>query len=284
LGNTRASFKADGNTLVQTAKTDFDPWGVILKSSQGNPFANRFELKEKERDLTFGLNWVNFGARRMNPSIGRMDNVDGLASKFSFHTLYNYALNNPLVIIDADGNESRDIWGNTTFNGFVGDDGSGNFVGTTLGDGGDKGKKKEGKNEPQTSREKALAIKGKGFWEFMNFAFSADGLTFLIDEIYSVEGSGKLNEKAHPAEKVNEITQNFAMAQVVGVIGKNFSLIKDSQLKKSGIDAHEIKKSWLGKNAKIFQFGLYKDTKTNEILILKKGGKGDPINTNIKMK
>jgi RHS repeat-associated protein len=116
---------------------------VVLRSSQVNDFQNRFELQGKERDLTFGLNWVNFGARRMNPTIGRMDNIDAMASKFASHSLYNYTLNNPLVIIDPDGNESRDIWGNTTFNGFVGDDGNGNFVGSTGGGGeDDKGKKK----------------------------------------------------------------------------------------------------------------------------------------------
>jgi len=98
---------------------------------------------------------VNFGARRMNPSIGRMDNIDAMASKFSSHTLYNYALNNPLVIIDPDGNESRDIWGNTTFNGFVGDDRSGNFVGTIAGGGGDD-KEKGKKQGEEKNRDRPL--------------------------------------------------------------------------------------------------------------------------------
>ena len=154
LGNTRASFKAENNVLVQTAKSDFDPFGVILKSSQSNTFANRFELQGKERDLTFGLNWVNFGARRMNPTIGRMDNIDAMASKFASHSLYNYTLNSPLVIIDPDGNESRDIWGNTTFQGFVGDDGSGNFVGSIGGGGDDKEKGK--KKEEEKNRDRPL--------------------------------------------------------------------------------------------------------------------------------
>lgn len=109
LGNTRASFKAENNVLIRTAQTDFDPFGVILKSSQANSFANRFELQGKERDLTFGLNWINFGARRMNPTTGRMDNIDAMASKFVSHSLYNYALNSPLNVIDPDGNESRDV-------------------------------------------------------------------------------------------------------------------------------------------------------------------------------
>ena len=86
-----------------------------------------------------------------------MDNIDAMASKFASHSLYNYALNRPLNIIDPDGNESRDIWGNTTFNGFVGDDGNGNFVGSTGGGGDDKekGKKKEdGKKKEPAKTEK----------------------------------------------------------------------------------------------------------------------------------
>ncbi|MGM9508116.1 polymorphic toxin type 33 domain-containing protein [Larkinella sp. GY13] len=60
---------------------------------------------------------------------------------------------------------------------------------------------------------------------------------------------------------------------------KNFNKISDNLLKKSGIDAHQIKKDFLGSKAKISQYDLYKDTKTNEILILQKGGKGVPIQT-----
>ena len=228
LGNTRVSFKADENTLVQTAKSDFDPFGVVLRSSQVNDFQNRFELQSKERDLTFGLNWVNFGARRMNPTTGRMDNIDAMASKFASHSLYNYTLNNPLNVIDPDGNESRDIWGNTTFNGFVGDDGSGNFVGSTGGGGDDKEKGKKKEEEKKTSREKALEVKGKGFWEFMNFAFSTDGLSFLIDEIYKVEGSGNLAENAHPIEKANELVAIYATGKLFVTIGKGSGAFKKS--------------------------------------------------------
>ncbi len=48
-------------------------------------------------------------------------------------------------------------------------------------------------------------------------------------------------------------------------------------MKKSGIDAHQLKKDFLGNKAKISQYDLYKDTKTGEILILPKGGQGKPI-------
>jgi len=50
-------------------------------------------------------------------------------------------------------------------------------------------------------------------------------------------------------------------------------------LKKSRIDAHQLKRDFLGNKAKISQYDLYKDTKTSEILILLKGGKENSIKT-----
>ena len=63
--------------------TIFDPWGVILKNSNVNSVSNRFEMQGKERELTFGLNRVNFGARTYNPTIGRFDKVDRFAEKYN---------------------------------------------------------------------------------------------------------------------------------------------------------------------------------------------------------
>ena len=62
-------------------------------------------------------------------------------------------------------------------------------------------------------------------------------------------------------------------------IGKSISIIAEKQLKKHGIDAHELKKEFLGNSASISRYDLYKDKLTNEILIFLKGGKGDGIQT-----
>jgi hypothetical protein len=62
-------------------------------------------------------------------------------------------------------------------------------------------------------------------------------------------------------------------------VSKNFNKISDNLLKKSGIDAHQLKRDFLGNKAQISRYDLYKDTKTGEILILEKGGKGNPIQT-----
>jgi RHS repeat-associated protein len=102
-GNTRASFKADGNRLVHTAKTDTDPWGVILKTGQENNFQNRHEMQGHEREKTFGLNRINFGARTYNPTIGRFDRVDRYSEKYTSLSTFQYAANNPIRYVDING-------------------------------------------------------------------------------------------------------------------------------------------------------------------------------------
>ncbi len=67
---------------------------------------NRWELQGKERDLTFGLNRINFGARVYNPTIGVWDQVDALADhpnqiRFSPYTAF---WSNPVIYTDPDGN------------------------------------------------------------------------------------------------------------------------------------------------------------------------------------
>jgi uncharacterized protein YjaZ len=66
----------------------------------------------------------------------------------------------------------------------------------------------------------------------------------------------------------------------VKVIAKmDVKIINEKVLEKAGIDAHEIKKEWLGRDAKISRYDLYRDNSTGEVLILQKGGKGIPIRT-----
>jgi RHS repeat-associated protein len=62
-------------------------------------------------------------------------------------------------------------------------------------------------------------------------------------------------------------------------IEKSFKLLDAKYLKKIGIDPHSLKKEFLGKKAQIKYYDIFKDTKTNELLIFRKGGKGTPIKT-----
>lgn len=49
-------------------------------------------------------------------------------------------------------------------------------------------------------------------------------------------------------------------------------------LKQNGLDAHEIKYEYLGKGASVSKYDLYV-TPSNQIVILRQGGSGEPIIT-----
>ncbi|WP_421772651.1 DUF6443 domain-containing protein [Emticicia sp.] len=104
LGNTRVAFRADGNQLIKTSETAFDPFGVILRGAgQVNGVINRHEYQNKESEKTFGLNRINLGARTYNPTTGRMDRVDRFADKYFGLSTFQYSANNPMRFIDVNG-------------------------------------------------------------------------------------------------------------------------------------------------------------------------------------
>ncbi|WP_158237853.1 HNH/ENDO VII family nuclease [Emticicia sp. TH156] len=110
LGNTRIAYKANGSALTKTSETSFDPWGIVLKDVGAvNSFQNKFEYQNKEKESTFNLRRISFGARTYNASIGRFDGVDELAEKMSFSSSYAFSLNNPIRFVDPNGAAPFDI-------------------------------------------------------------------------------------------------------------------------------------------------------------------------------
>lgn len=109
LGNTRVSFKADNGQLIQTAKSDFEPFGLKLANSVANTVQNRWEMQGKSSELTFGLHRIDLGARTMNPLTGIEDRIDPLAELDFNLSPYSYAGNNPVNSTDLFGLRRRKI-------------------------------------------------------------------------------------------------------------------------------------------------------------------------------
>ncbi|MCB9082405.1 MAG: hypothetical protein H6555_11920 [Lewinellaceae bacterium] len=64
---------------------------------------NGYTYNSKELNTDFGLNWLDYGARWYDASIGRWCAVDPLAEEYASWSPYNYVLNNPINAIDPNG-------------------------------------------------------------------------------------------------------------------------------------------------------------------------------------
>ncbi|MCI5057636.1 MAG: RHS repeat-associated core domain-containing protein, partial [Flavobacteriales bacterium] len=114
LGNSRVHFsdldhngEIDKNTEV-LQQQDYYPFGMVLDNpnAQVAVSENHYQYNGKEMNDEFGLNWLDYGARWYDPSIGRWTVIDKLAEHPSQLDLSPYASfwNNPATFNDPDGN------------------------------------------------------------------------------------------------------------------------------------------------------------------------------------
>ncbi len=115
LGNIRLSYKDTNGDGVITAASEileennYYPFGLKHKGYNNTPSGvdhkYGFGGKEEQDDDVGGnkLDWLDFSARNYDAALGRWMNLDPLAELMTRHSPYNYAFDNPIFFIDADG-------------------------------------------------------------------------------------------------------------------------------------------------------------------------------------
>jgi RHS repeat-associated protein len=82
---------------------DYYPFGLTHSQPLPGQLKNRYLWSGKERQTDLGLNWDDFGARFYDPALGRFHTQDRFADKYHPLTPYQYAANNPINVIDING-------------------------------------------------------------------------------------------------------------------------------------------------------------------------------------
>lgn len=101
-GNVRLVVDEKG-TLIQ--KADYYPFGLAIPLSTGTTdslrLANKYLYNGKELQPETGL--LDYGDRQYGAAEGRWFSIDPHAENYYSVSMYNYVLNNPLLIIDPNG-------------------------------------------------------------------------------------------------------------------------------------------------------------------------------------
>jgi len=90
---------ADGNIAQHV---EYIPYGEVFVEERNSQFSTNFLFNAKELDNETGLYY--YGARYLDPTGAMWLSVDPLYEKNISATPYNYCLNNPVVMLDPDGN------------------------------------------------------------------------------------------------------------------------------------------------------------------------------------
>ncbi len=115
LGNIRLSYKdinrniGGGISLQVQEENNYYPFGLKHKGYNNTPIGpdHPYGYNGKEENDELGLEWLDFGARNYDASIGRWMNLDPLAEKYYEYSSYIYTMNNPIFFIDPDGKEVK---------------------------------------------------------------------------------------------------------------------------------------------------------------------------------
>ena len=110
LGNTRVMFTdSDGNGQPEALQEDnYYPFGLKMADGAMQPSQATVHLYNgKELQDELGLGWYDYGARMLNPTIGRWNGVDALARDYLAWSPFNYTMGNPIRLVDPDGKKVK---------------------------------------------------------------------------------------------------------------------------------------------------------------------------------
>ncbi|MBB6236396.1 RHS repeat-associated protein, partial [Pedobacter sp. AK013] len=102
LGNVRTTFYKNPNTnqLEILQRDDYYAFGLRKKALAG---ASNNKYLYNGKELQEELEQYDYGARLYDPVIGRFNVVDRFAEKYSSTSSYGYSANNPINLIDING-------------------------------------------------------------------------------------------------------------------------------------------------------------------------------------
>ena len=121
LGSVRVIVDGTGKALE---RNDYYPFGARYARSDYPQLAvNRYKYNGKEEQVTGDLGFLDYGARMYDSGLGRWFGMDKLSEEYKLLSPYNYTSNNPVNIVDPDGNYmdwfmnelTGDIYYNSTY-------------------------------------------------------------------------------------------------------------------------------------------------------------------------
>ena len=114
LGNNRVTFMGSnlGGAIDVAQTTNYYPFGLVMNqggntkpTNQKNKYLYNGKELQDDKMTAEALNLYDYGARFYDPQIGRWTTPDPLAEKYFNWSSYVYVINNPIKIIDPNGED-----------------------------------------------------------------------------------------------------------------------------------------------------------------------------------
>ncbi len=112
LGSVVAVVNGSNGTVVESGKyADFGSRTDIVSAGTATAATNRWHFSGKEdQDVDFGIKYTDFGARLYSPGLGRWIAPDPASEKYYDISPYAYCANNPVNLVDPDGENLTDYY------------------------------------------------------------------------------------------------------------------------------------------------------------------------------